>query len=319
MSDSIYLYLSRYTQPAIIVLGTLGAVFNQILFYKRKSLRTTSCSLYFRALSVNDLLVLYLYVLFQWLTDQYNFNPSLQYEWYCKGKSFINSGLYTLSPYLVVLACFDRLCTSSTNTSLRRIASIRVAFYVIPCTVIFVFAAYFHTLVWYQLIVTPYYSSCTVVNATYGRVIPAFLIIFLALLPPTLMIIFCSITFVLLRQQRRRVMPVNQVRARQRDNQLLKMLFIYVVCHLICTIPFSTTFIILVYQMSYYSPTIILLLRCFVLLFNLNFATSFYIYTLGTPFYRRELYSLIRQMTIGLRKMMTEERLQARAHTIAYP
>jgi hypothetical protein len=319
MSDSIYLLLSRYTQPTVIVLGTLGAIFNQILFYKRKSLRTTSCSLYFRALSVNDLLVLYVYVLFQWLADQYGFDPTRKYDWYCKVKTFLNSGLYTLSPYLVVLACFDRLCTSSTNTGLRRIASIRVASYVIPSAVIFVFVAYFHSLVWYQLVVTPYYSMCTVINPTYNKVIPAFLIIFLALLPPMLMMIFCGVTFVLLRQQRRRVMPINQARARQRDNQLLKMLSIYVVSHLVCTIPFSVTFIILVYQLSALSPTIILLLRCFILLFNLNFATSFYIYTLGTPFYRRELYSLIAQMKIGARKMLRTDALRGRARTIAYP
>ena len=319
MSDSIYLNLSRYTQPALIVFGTLGAVFNQILFYKRKPLRTTSCSLYFRALSLNDLLVLYIYVLFQWLADQYGFDPSRQHNWYCKVKSFLNSGLFTLSPYLVVLACFDRLCTSSTNAGLRRIASIRVASYVIPAAVVFVFFAYFHNLVWYQLVVTPYYSICTVVDPTYNKVIPAFLIIFLALLPPILMIIFCGGTFILLRQQRRRVMPVNQVRARQRDNQLLKMLSIYVVSHLICTIPFSVTFVILVYQLGALSPTIVLLFRCFILLFNLNFATSFYVYTLGTPLYRRELYSLIVQMQIVVRKMMRRDAHEGRARTITYP
>jgi hypothetical protein len=296
MSDHVYTLISRYTQPALIVFGTIGALLNQILFYKRKSLRATSCSLYFRALSINDLLVLYVYVLAQWLVDQYGFDPMRNNDWYCKLKSYLNSGLYTTSPYLVVLACFDRLCTSSTNARLRRLASIRVASYLIPCTVLLVFVAYWHTPVWYQSIVTPTFAVCTVINPTYNRIIPMFLIIILGVLPPFLMLIFCSVTLYFLRLQRRRVMPVNFLRLRQRDNQLIKMLFIYVLSHSICTIPFTVTLALLVYHFGTSSSIVITLFRCFILLFNVNFATSFYIYTLGTPFYRREFYRLMQSI-----------------------
>ena len=123
MADSIYYQLSRYTQLPIIILGSIGAILNQILFFYRKPLRVTSCSSYFRALSINDLLVLYLYVLLQWLADQYGIDPTLKYNWYCKIKSFLTTSLYTLSPYLVVMACFDRLCTSSRNIRFRHLAT----------------------------------------------------------------------------------------------------------------------------------------------------------------------------------------------------
>jgi len=74
-------------------------------------------------------------------------------------------------------------------------------------------------------------------------------------------------------------MPVNQIRLRQRDNQLLKMLFIYVALNVTCTAPFSVTYV----QLH------VTLFRLFGLLLNVNFSTSFYAYTLGTPFYQREL------------------------------
>ena len=65
MNENIYIQLSRYTQPVLIIFGTIGALLNQLLFHRRKLLRTASCSFYLRALSINDLLVLYVIVLTQ--------------------------------------------------------------------------------------------------------------------------------------------------------------------------------------------------------------------------------------------------------------
>jgi hypothetical protein len=99
-------------------------------------------------------------------------------------------------------------------------------------------------------------------------------------------------------------MPVNQARLRQRDNQLLKMLFLYVASNLICTIPFSISLLIVVYELPTPSATSVLLFRLFVLLFNVNFSTSFYIYTLGTPFYRHELFCLIKDIHNRILRMI---------------
>jgi hypothetical protein len=319
MGDSLYYQLSRYTQPPLIILGTMGAIFNQILFTSRKSLRATSCSLYFRALSVNDLLVLYIYVLLQWITEQYGIDPTKQYDWYCKTMSFIQTGLYTLSPYFVVLACFDRLCTSSTSARLRRVATVRVASYLIPCMAIIVFAAYCHIPIYYSLIIRSTGSVCTTVDPVYTQIFAIFLGFFLGFMPPILMMILSCTTLILLRRQRRRVMPINQTRLRQRDNQLLKMLFLYVAFHLICTIPFSVVLLIVVYQLSTVSPLIVLLFRLFVLLFNVNFSTSFYIYTLGTPFYRHELCCLIKEFHTRFRRMIGRNQNQPRLQTTGNP
>jgi uncharacterized membrane protein (DUF106 family) len=99
-------------------------------------------------------------------------------------------------------------------------------------------------------------------------------------------------------------MPVNQTRLRQRDYQLLKMLFLYVASHLICTIPFSIALLVAVYELPEPSAISILLFRIFILLFNVNFATSFYIYTLGTPFYRYELCCLIKDIHNRIRRII---------------
>ena len=293
MADLIYLQASRYSQPILIVLGTIGAVMNQILFFSRRQLRSTSCSFYFRALSINDLLVIYIVVLPGWLAAQFGLDASKKYNWYCKGiKTYLSDCLYTLSPFFIVLACFDRLCTSSTNAQLRRIATTRIASYLIPATVIFIFFAYFHIPIWYQVVHYPTTTACTSLNPAYIKIFSLFLLSLLCIIPPTLMSIICSITLILLRQQRRRVMPINQSRLRQRDNQLLKMLFIYVASHIICTVPFAVSFVILVFMPTGYTQLVLNVFSISTLLLNTNFATSFYVYTLSTPFYRHELYNL---------------------------
>jgi hypothetical protein len=293
MSDAIYFQFTRYSQPLLIVFGTIGAIFNQILFFYRPPLRRSSCSLYFRAISANDLLVLYTVVLPLWLGNQFQIDPSQQSNWYCKFKTYLTDSLYTLSPYLLVLACFDRLCTSSTNPHIRRIATVRAATYLIPAMVIFIFGIYSHVPIYYQVIPYLSLSYCAVWSIAYSKFLGFFILFILSIIPPILMVILCSITIALLRQRRRRVMPVNQSRLRQRDNQLLKMLFIYVAFNVICSLPFTFTYVMLMLEQPNYVPQHVTLFRLFALLLNVNFSTSFYAYTLGTPFYRHELYNLI--------------------------
>jgi len=292
--SSLYVQLSRYIQPTIIVFGTIGALFNLILFFIRKNLRSTSCSLYFRALSFNDLLVLYIVILPQWLRDQFGIDWTTKYDWCCRISLYLTFTLYALSPYYVVLGCFDRLCTSSTNARLRKIATIRVASFLIPSMVIIVFAVYCHVPIEYKLVTTSTDSYCTVTDSDYYTGFAALLLIFSCLTPPLLMLIFCSITLIFLRQQRRRIMPVNQTRVRQRDNQLLKMLFIYVISNIICILPFSLTYFLQVYNVQNTSGFTNTFVEVFILLININYAISFYLYTLGTPFYRDELFSLMK-------------------------
>jgi hypothetical protein len=294
MTESIYFQINRYSQPPLILFGTIGAIANQILFFSRRPLRSTSCSLYFRALSANDLIVLYLVVFPLWFTTQFGGDPSQKFDWYCKMKTYLSDSFYNLSPYFIVLACFDRLCTSSTNARLRKLATIRIAIFLIPAMTIFVFFAYFHVLIWYQLVHFPTISVCYSPNPIYNKAISLFALLFFCIIPPTLMIIFCCVTLILLRKQRRRIMPVNQTRLRQRDNQLLKMLIIYVLTHITCTVPFTVTFVTYVYTQAQSSQTLLNLFRLFSLLLNVNFAGSFYVYTLGTPFYRHELYNLLK-------------------------
>lgn len=294
MNDLVYIQISRYTQPVLIILGTAGAIMNQVLFYSRRSLRASSCSLYFRALSLNDLFVLYVVVFPLWYINQFGDDPAKQWNWYCKLKIYINYTCYTLSPYFLVLACFDRLCTSSTSAGLRKLATIRFAIYLIFAMTILIYLIYFHVPIWFELVHYPTASACTTPSVAYTKTISIFLLLFLCIIPPSLMITICVLTLIGFRRQRRRIMPINQARARQRDNQLLKMLFNYVLTHIVCTVPFTVAFLIYVFSPAQSTPTLRTVVQLSILLLNVNFATSFYTFTLCTPFYRDELYNFFR-------------------------
>ncbi len=297
MNENIYIQLSRYTQPILILFGTIGALINQILFHRRTLLKTASCSLYIRVLSINDLLVLYIIVFTQWLNDQFHIDPIIHYVWYCKIRTYAAFCLYTISPYCIVLICIDRFCRTSEYIQYRRIATPRIARHMIILTILLIFLIYFHILFQYRII----HSKCIPLNLIYHHFLGYFLLIFYCLCPPILMSIFSSWTLILLHRHRRIqqrkydsriILPCK--RHYHRDYQLIKILFLYVITNIICTLPFAIIFLLHIY---YYDSNnqLFILIKCSILLCNLNHCTNFYIYTLGTPIYRRELKYLIRE------------------------
>jgi hypothetical protein len=113
---------------------------------------------------------------------------------------------------------------------------------------------------------------------------------------------FCICTYVLLNHHRRKqqiryglIIYSSRKRRRYRDYQLIKILFLYVTTNIICTLPFALIFLLNVYKFNS-NPQLLILVKCTVLLANLNYCSSFYVYTLGTPLYRRELLNLIRTL-----------------------
>ena len=300
--EVVYKQLSRYVIPLTIVFGSIGAIANQVLFHSRRSLRTTSCALYFRALSANDLFVLWFVMLSQWFRDQFQLDASLTSEWYCKSSQYLIYTAYALSPYFLVLACFDRLCTSSTNIRLRKLATIRIASCLISLMIIIILLSYSFLPYWSQLVPIPSGTICAIADPIYRKVLAISLMVTFCSFPPLLMIIFCSITWFLLRQQRHRIMPINQARLRHRDAQLLKMLFIYVTSNILCIAPFTITYFLEIYYYNNFSPFTNPLVTIFTLLTNITYATSFYMYTLSTPFYRDELLTLLRDIWQRIRR-----------------
>lgn len=298
MNEQLYLEISRYSQPILILFGTIGALLNQLIFHQRKLLRRASCSLYFRLISINDLAVLYLIVFTQWLNDQFHIDPTIHNRWYCKFRTYATFSLYALSPYGIVLVCIDRFCRTSKYHRIRRIATLKFAHRMIVIIIGLILCIYIHIPFQYTIIA----NQCLPLTWQYYRFLGYFLLIFYCLCPPICMSIFSSWTFIHLRQQKRqsnRRILLPRKRRYHRDYQLMKILFLYVLTNIICTLPFASTFLL---HVSYHNsnPQLLLWIKSSILLCNCNHATSFYIYTLATPIYRRELFHLFTSIRMNM-------------------
>ena len=104
------------------------------------------------------------------------------------------------------------------------------------------------------------------------------------------MSVFSSWTLIHLRHHRRQQEKKSHLRILfprkhryHRDYQLIKILVLYVLAS------------IFLLHVSYHhsNPQLLLWIKTSILLCNCNHATSFYIYTLGTPIYRREVLRLL--------------------------
>ena len=298
MEENLYIQISRYSQPIVILLGTFGALINQFLFQRKKFLRTASCSFYLQVLSFNDLLVLYFLALPQWFHDQFQIDLTSKYTWICKTRTYTTYCLYAISPYCIVLICIDRFCRTSKQSRIRSFATRSNARRILFSVVLFICLIYIHIVFSYRLI----NSTCMPVNFSYYQVLGHFLFVFYCLLPPILMFIFSVWTLIFLRHRRRRqqrkynlriILP--RKRHYHRDYQLIKILFLYIITNIICTLPFAILILLHVYHYRS-SSSFLIYIKYSVLLCNVNYSTSFYVYTLHTPIYRREFFLLIQSL-----------------------
>ena len=151
-----------------------------------------------------------------------------------------------------------------------------------------------------SIFIFPFNIRLLPVNASHwvGYII-VFSVIFYCLCSPIFMSVFSSWTLIHLRHHRRQQEKKSHLRILfprkhryHQDYQLIKILVPYVLTNIICTLPFASIFLL---HVSYHhsNPQLLLWIKTSILLCNCNHATSFYIYTLGTPIYRREVLRLL--------------------------
>ncbi|CAF1135632.1 unnamed protein product [Didymodactylos carnosus] len=296
----VYNAFSLYTQPLIIVLGTIGCVLN-IVILTQKPLCSSSCAFYFRCVSINDLFVIYFIALLQWLSDQYEIDPTTYSQFYCKTQNYFVFIFYTLGRYFTVLACADRFCTSSPNSRLRKVAKLQIAYYSTALTVIINLIVYSHVLLNYTIISVPssFGSVCTPGSTMRDYQFSAlFVLIYLCFLPPALMCLFCLLTIWNIIQQGQRVTSIgdtSSIRRRKREQELVKMLFVFVITNLLFTLPYACVYLYVIYN-PYLPIEFRYTLNLCHLIVNFNSASSFYVYTMSTRGYRNEVLKMIEKV-----------------------
>ena len=301
MLADISVQIARVILTVFIVSGTLGNILNLCIF-TRPNLYRSPCTLYLIAASIDNLLVTYTTMLTRLLADGYSIDPTANSMAFCKIRYYVGYVLFALSPYFFVLACFDRYCSSSPSVALRSWSDRRMSKRLIVAAIIAACAVYLHMAVFFEVQAISVTSTyCYSRQGVYSTFYSIFYLIAYCLLPPFFMGLFTILTLSNIRRQSRQIMPGTAMRGvhRRLDRQLMLMLFYHVSIQLFCVVPFAILSLIAIFT----STTTVLnfsnQLARIPLFFS--YSASFYVSTLSSPVYRRELMKFIKDRQFGRR------------------
>jgi hypothetical protein len=214
----------------------------------------------------------------------------------CKLRYYVGYIFFAVSPYFMILACFDRYCSSSTSTARRSWSDKKVAKRLIIGAIILASILYLHMAIFYEIITSGSSKSCTDRPGVYNTFYRIFYLIVYCILPSVCMGLFCALTFINIRQQSRRIQPAlvagNNNRRTRIQRQMIKMLFLQVLTQLLCILPHAIINLLSLFINT--STTIYSFFnQIFILPLFVSYTTSFYVFTLSSPIYRQELMKLM--------------------------
>ncbi|CAF3715961.1 unnamed protein product [Rotaria sp. Silwood1] len=303
----IQVIITRYAYPVVLSIGIVGNFLNIILFL-RKSLRTTSCNNYFFASAFSNLVALNIGIVAMLYTYD---RPWAITTAYCKIRSYMFNASQQISRYLIVSACIDRFALCSTNATLRQFSRVQVARRcVIPFIIIIWHVFPIYMLVFNSAVNTScvYPGVSALVNSIYGMSLVGFL-------PPTLMLIFSTLTIRNLtsRQDRRHVHPLSIVninvstdrdrKQQKKDQQVFAMLIVQVIVYVITTsmgsinLVYSVATAYMGIEKSIERKAIESFISSVTGILNYTSPSlSFYLFLLVSSLYRKEMKLVIRQV-----------------------
>ncbi|CAF1025344.1 unnamed protein product [Didymodactylos carnosus] len=214
--NSINSDFNRYIPIPLLVLGTLGNIFNLIMF-RQKALRVLSCSIYFLSSTVCNFFALYSGLITPFLS-LYGLDPTVYSAALCKIRYYIRYTSITLSSWFTLLACIDRFMSTSQNANVRHYSRLPIAYRVTLITVLVGMTGPFtQTFYCYDLI----NKSCTTRDTPCKLLNDIMLLSCLSFVPQITMVVF---TFLTIRNVRKMRMST-----RRYDVKLVKMLQVQVI------------------------------------------------------------------------------------------
>ncbi|CAF3363980.1 unnamed protein product [Rotaria socialis] len=118
--------LTRYILTLCMILGIIGSLFNLIVF-RQKKFQSNSCSVYFMATSIFNLLVIICGITPEVLKYYINYDLASHSSTFCKTKSYLVHSLLMMSRSSVALACIDRFALCSRTVRIRSLNQRRIA------------------------------------------------------------------------------------------------------------------------------------------------------------------------------------------------
>ena len=288
-----------------IVLGSVGLLLNLVIL-TRRSLRSNSCSVYFFWATCINIFIVFVILPFRILVGTFNIDPTVSSEPLCKVQVYIFSIARASSLWFISLACIDRYFSSSPKANLRALSSVKFARRSICSCMLLLFVVYIHYVIYFEIGLAPdqfgrLTATCVARRGPYRTFAPLWNLVWYALLPSFVMFSFGLLTMVNIRHTRRQVVPQNHQRQLKRNrvnSQLFKMLLVQVLSILLTIAPFivyrlraSLTSNLMKSQYEIAQENFFLQVATVISL--ISHSISFYLFTLSSTLFRRELIQLL--------------------------
>ncbi|CAF1417951.1 unnamed protein product [Adineta steineri] len=260
-----------------------------------------------------------------------NTDPGAYSVMFCKIVWFSLYPIRGLSSWLIVLACGDRYLSSSTSATKRAWSTVRVANRIIPLTVLTGFIIYIHVPIFFEISIIPATQQpiCYAPGppGTYRLVLSLFNLIYFGLSPSLSMFLLGMLTLRNIeRSKRLLVAPLNNLSNQHNQNNkqinrhMLRMLFLQVLMYCVTGSAYSVGAIYTairtsqpsnVFQVAQYNMITVVL----GLLSNNGPCLSFYLFTLSSGLFRKELKKLFTKFNPTAND---PQQIQTRLHQTGY-
>jgi hypothetical protein len=222
---------------------------------------------------------------------------------FCKIRGYIFQISLMFSRWFVAFACFDRYASSSENVRLRNFAKTRITYRIIIIIIIVWSIICTHRPIFYQI----KGNSCGILTDTGAAIYHCLYVIIGGGILPAGMMIICALLVRrnLARKQQKRTDLKRGHQRNSLDQQVLRLLFIQIVCYIIFTIPQLANLVFNTFSNTIPNrSTDRLAIEKFInfiaeLMLYMFPVTSFYLYTLTSRTFRNVLIDLLRLRSLS--------------------
>ncbi|CAF1398967.1 unnamed protein product [Adineta ricciae] len=279
-----------YIQPIHFTLAMITNLLN-ICVLSTRTLRSSACTHYFLTFSFSSILYTCILCPTQ-ILRRYSIlwiNTSVG----CKLNPYLLFVLPMQANLMLILAAFDRFCSSSTSIKLRAISNVRIAQYSIVCTSLLCALYMLPMMFIYEFNST--LQLCVQLSTMPTTVYAFSQIAIYYILAPIIMMIFGALTILNIRQQLKRIQPIaGSSQNRRTESQLARMLIIQITIHMVISLPFGIIYLINTFIPSSRTLFITGIRLIFVAWQQCDYFVPFFLYTLSGGVYREKLFRMLK-------------------------
>ncbi|CAF1576202.1 unnamed protein product [Rotaria magnacalcarata] len=282
-------HVNIYVQPVYLSLAIIFNLLN-IRILSSRTLRSSPCTHYFIANAIFN-------IIYASLVCPINVARGFSIDWTlnpigCKMQTYFVFLSPILAKAMLVLASFDRYCSSSQLHRLSSQSTIRTARIIIIITTISGTIYEIPMFLMYRFKEST--RTCLPDTNAFNNIYVFSQVTLYYIAAPLSMIVFGILTISNTKKQMARIGPeVNSGRGRPTESQLTRMLLLQVTVHLVLTVPYGVTYSMNVFDPSTVTNYIQAIRYAMLIWQECDFFSSFFLYILAGSAYRKEFMRIL--------------------------